>query len=329
MGQFGLWIESRGDVPGVARTERRPDAPAERARGPAPTEANPRRRPKPIPRAERSQSPRADRSQFPRLLTEPDRSLAATHRRGRGCPRSHAPRGDGSPAAPRRPIRGGRGAAEEAFRRGASERGTVGFGETSPFPRAERSQFPAPSEANSSRRAKPIPHADRSQFLAPSGPEPRRRPNPGVRLWFAAMRLRAGRGRDVQPRAACDLIIKEHPISSQLDAPAFSESAAGSEVAPPDGPGRGSWASNRPTTDDGRPGWRRADGHAGEGKCRAQSKRQSARMRCIAFFALRPPCHARRAMERPGRLGGRPGRSRWLRRSGPPLRRWPSRAGPS
>ncbi len=56
VGQFGLWIECRGEVPGVARTARRPGARPVRTRGPAPSEANPPRRAKPIPGAERSQS---------------------------------------------------------------------------------------------------------------------------------------------------------------------------------------------------------------------------------------------------------------------------------
>ncbi len=147
-----------------------------------------------------------------------------------------------------------------------------------PIRRAERSQSPAPSEANPAtrgaertrackkgalsfgnirrvgpdrrrrrrpkpiprRRPKPIPGAERSQFPAPTEADSRRRANPGVRLRFAAVRLRAGRGRDARPRAARDRIAKGHPISSYLGGPAFSESAAGCESAlRPGRPGAG------------------------------------------------------------------------------------------
>ncbi len=136
MGPFGLWIGSWGEVPGVARTARRPGVRAERTRGrgsersqsPAPSEANPRRRAKPIPRAERSQS------------GPPRRRANPGVQEGRSFVREYPPGGPG-PAAP---------APSEA-------------------------NPPAPSEANSSRRPKPIPRAERSQSPAPSEPgSPRR-----------------------------------------------------------------------------------------------------------------------------------------------------------
>ncbi len=155
---------TRAPAPNEPNPPRRakPISRAERSQSPAPSEANSRRRPKPIPRAERSQSPGADRSQFlspgrretppvlcrnpgistrfaPRIAVRRPKPIPVT-RPSPGCPRSHAPRGDGSADAPRRPIRGGRGAAGEAFRGGASGRGAVGFGETSPIPGAERTR---------------------------------------------------------------------------------------------------------------------------------------------------------------------------------------------
>ena len=76
---------------------------------------------------------------------------------------------------------------------------------------------PGPGAARSGRRAKPIPGAKRSQSPAPSEANPPRRgrgANPGVRLWYASVRPRAGRGRDARPRAARHRIVKEHPKSS-------------------------------------------------------------------------------------------------------------------
>jgi hypothetical protein len=53
----------------------------------------------------------------------------------------------------------------------------------------------APTEPEPRRRTKPIPGAKRSQSPAPNEPNPRRRANPGVRLRFTSVRLRAGQGR--------------------------------------------------------------------------------------------------------------------------------------
>ncbi len=206
MSQFGPWIESRGEVPGVARTARRPSAPAERTRGPAPSEANSPRRAKPIPRAGRTRA----------SALRPPSCGPVRHRAGSPDPGPPAT----GPSMPR----------------------------ANPAPRPERTRAPAPSEPGRTplvrRGAAPCGTGARTPSPpddgpAPVGPEPRRRANPGVRLWFTVGRLRAGRGRDVRPRAARDLIVKGHPISSYLAAPAFSESASGCGAAPPPRAARG------------------------------------------------------------------------------------------
>jgi hypothetical protein len=111
------------------------------------------------------------------------------------------------------------------------------------------------------------PGAERSQFSTPSGPGARRRANPSVRLWCGPVREDArpptgprnpllsalcspllvpkaeGRDSGGTPRAACDRIIKDHPLLSQFRAPEFSRSAAGRRFDPPGRPGPGSRAS--------------------------------------------------------------------------------------
>ncbi len=215
----------------------KPIAGADRSQFPAPSEANPRRRAKPIRGAERTvmtlgrvapphESPgrclyacrgragsfRGTQSPAPTEANSRDFSLNPTGpwlqlTSVEGVALVPTLR-VGTALPPLRGVRSGR-AAERPKRHPDAERRNEELSAS-----ARSLQFLAPSEANSARRAKPIPRAERSQFPAPSEANSARRAKPGVRLWFAAVRLRAGRGRDVRPRTARVLIVKEHPISS-------------------------------------------------------------------------------------------------------------------
>ena len=108
--------------------------------------------------------------------------------------------------------------------------------QTKPIPGAKRSQsprqtkpIPAPSEANPSRRANPIPGSERTRRphradlgRAPSGPGGRRartRRSPPFLLVGPMQAPIRGRGPAIE--SADDRIIKDHPLSSQIEAAAF------------------------------------------------------------------------------------------------------------
>ncbi len=129
----GSWVRSGFGSRVGARSPRRPRRRA--SQSPAPSEANSRRRAKPIRGAERSQFPAPTEAN-----PAPSRRRANPGvQEGRCFVRECPPRGPGP--APSEPIAG-----------------------------AERSQSPAPSEANRRRRAKPIAGAERTRACAFGSP---------------------------------------------------------------------------------------------------------------------------------------------------------------
>ena len=169
------------------------------------------------------------------------------------------------------PTNGGEAQPPSAFVRPRASSGRAAgpsLPRANPAPRPKRTRAPAPSEpgraplvrlraVSCGTRARPPPPP--GDGPAPSEPEAPRRPGPGPGAQrtraSAPRRLRARRGRDVRPRTARDLIVKEQPISSQMGGPAFSESPAGCESAPPS---RAAWGGDLGPQTDPRPGdWSR------------------------------------------------------------------------
>ena len=211
VGPFGLWIKYRGEVPGVPRRRA--------ARAPPPSGPEARR--------ERANSS-PDRSQFPARRLDRSQSPAP---KGEGNPRR---RSEANPAPP------------GAERTRACKKGAPSFGnirslarpekatleknapERSQSPRSERSQSPAASEANPRRPSGPGESASGSPRCVSvrdgAGISPTSdRPRPGVSKSTRYHRKWAAR-RSPNPRRGANL------------------------PAGPIGPGRGSRASNGPTT---------------------------------------------------------------------------------